>query len=90
MDIISEFSLGKSANQVHEDSGGFDAQWLKIFKKEAYLLAEFRYWPLILQLPSWIPLDLVFSLLPKEQNFPAFISVGSVSSQLLGHLVRRI
>ena len=43
MDIISEFCLGKSANLIDEDPGRFNASWPRIFDKQIYVLAEFRY-----------------------------------------------
>ena len=80
MDIISEFCLGRSPNLVDKDPQGFNAQWLRIFDKENYILAEFRYWPFILQLATALPRALMEATMPKGLNFFDFLDVRTTFS----------
>ena len=76
MDIISQFCFGQSANLKEEDPKGFDAQWLRIFDKDVYVLAEFRYWPFILKLGSIMPMWVYSWLSPDSLNFTDFLNVS--------------
>lgn len=76
MDVISQFCFGQSANLKEEDPKGFNAQWLRIFDKDMYVLAEFRYWPFILKLGSMLPMWMYSWLSPDSLNFTDFLNVS--------------